>query len=45
VPGWTDTQGGPYPLRGEGEDDRGKIVGGGDREGSSKWDVKQISNK
>ena len=31
VPGWEDTQGSPYRLRGEGKDDGGRIVGRGDQ--------------
>jgi hypothetical protein len=45
VPGWRDTQRGPYPLRGEGEEDEGRMVGGCSQEGGSEQDVTRISKK
>jgi hypothetical protein len=40
VSGYGDTQGCPHPLRAVGEGDRGRIVGGDDREVGSEQDVK-----
>ena len=46
MPGWGDTQRGPYPLRGEGEEGGGRIIGGDDLEGgSSEQTIKWISKK